>query len=552
MSTIVTCPGCHTAYNLPNESLGKRVRCRNCQQSFPTSPGDAAAKEGRLEVEAVDEPDLVDDSLQAEERPVKSAIARRIRDDEDDDRSSFDRRGDDEDEDADDAPPPKQKSALPAILMIVGGVLLLLFLVCGGVFGFVYYQVRKTASRITEENQARLDELEELQKKEQEQFQNNPQNPFNPGPGFGPGPGERQPQKRPGEYANLNEALEDAKPGDVWRAKAACEWIAKAKIEDNRRAEVISKMEPLLTEHVIKESAAQAIEAWAAKDNVPLLITMLRSDSGGVKKSAMNALVRLKDERAAAPLAEKLKNFFERGDASQALRNLGPIAEKEVVKYAFDPDGGVQGEARKLLTGYGTKNSVYVSQALEELKRGDNDHQWQAVAWIEKAPLEETLQADVAKALEPLLVDNDTRARYPAVRALKTWATKDSIPPIVRLLDHQDGQTRKLAMGTLGKLKDERSVVPIALRLIDFFDRETASNTLQAMGPIVEVPEVINGLANKDAAIRIEVCRILAASGTSKSLKPLNNLLKVEKDRNVALAAASAIKMIEDRDKAGK
>jgi HEAT repeat protein len=279
---------------------------------------------------------------------------------------------------------------------------------------------------------------------------------------------------------------------------------------------------------------------------------MLDNDSGGVKKVAYDTLARLKDDRAAEPLAKKLPNFFERGNAARALADFGPGAEREVVKYAFDPDNGVSSDARRILKGYKTKDSVIVAQAIVELNNGENGRKQQAAAWLEKASVDAASQDAVAKALEPLLNDNDRNLRDPALRALKNWATKDNTVSLVRLLENQDGNVRKQAMEILGKLKDERAVLPIALRLLDFFDRQTASNTLKGMGPIVEIPDVVNGLRNKDAAIRLEVCRILGASGTSKSITELERVARTEKNKEVASAAAAAVKSIEEREKGGK
>jgi hypothetical protein len=60
-------------------------------------------------------------------------------------------------------------------------------------------------------------------------------------------------------------------------------------------------------------------------------------------------------------------------------------------------------------------------------------------------------------------------------------------------------------MEILATLKDKRAVVPIAVRLLDFSDRQAASNALKAMGPMMEVPEVVSGPTNKDAGVRTEV-----------------------------------------------
>jgi predicted Zn finger-like uncharacterized protein len=546
MSTIVNCPACQTAYDLPNESLGKKVRCRNCQFSFPTSRADA----GRLDVEAVGDPD---DGLVSDVRVVKSASSRRIRDDDDEDARPSSRRRGDDDDDVDDAPPPKKKSSALMYFLLGGGVLL--FFICGGCGGFGYYLFVYLPKKAREAQEQMFADLE----KENNKWAPVDNNPFNPGPGpgFGPGPGPiiNPPQNPPGQYANLDEALEDAKPGDVFRAQEACKWIARQKADDARRLNVINRLEPLLADVFIRDEAARTIGIWASKDQVPLLITMLDNDSREVKKVAFDTLPKFKDERAIEPLAKKLKGF-DHVQAERALAVYGPVAEKEVVKYVFDPEPGTLASARKLLKAYGTKNEIYATQAIEELTNGDANRDANrkllAAAWLEKTPAEASTQDSVAKALDPMARDNDFSARSAALKALKNWATKDNTPTLIGLLDNQDGNIRKQAMEILGKLKDERAVLPIALRLLDFFDRQTASNTLKGMGSIVEIPEVVNGLKNKDAAIRLEVCRILGAAGTSKSVQELERIAKTDKNKEVAAAAAIAVKAIEDREKGGK
>jgi HEAT repeat protein len=363
------------------------------------------------------------------------------------------------------------------------------------------------------------------------------------------GPKDRPPQKQPGIFANLDEAMDDAQPGDVFRATEACKWIAKQKVDDARRANVIDRLEPLLAEVFIRDEAARTIGKWASKDQVPLLITMLDNQSGAVKKVGFDNLARLKDDRAAEPLARKLTDFPERGNAAIALLAFGPTAEKEVAKYAFDPDNGVQSEARKVLKGYKTKDAVYVAQAIDDLTTGDNNRKQHAAAWLEKAPVDAKLQEGVAKALDPLVADNDRGVRDSALKAIKTWASRENTSSLVNLLADQDVNVRKLAIETLGKLKDERAIVPIGIRLSDGADRQTASLILRTMGPMVEIPEVIGGLGNQDAAVRLEICRILAAVGSSKSVPSLQRIAKVDKNKDVQIAATLAVKVIEEREK---
>src|SRR4029077_20698680 len=112
------------------------------------------------------------------------------------------------------------------------------------------------------------------------------------------------------------------------------------------------------------------------------------------------------------------------------------------------------------------------------------------------------------------------------------------------------GEMRKLAMQTLGELKDERGVVPVSARLLNFFEREEAARALIAMGPMVE-KTVLTGLSNQDAAVRKLVCLILAEVGTKASLSPLKRTRR-DSDQNVAAAAQLAVKAIGARASAAE
>jgi HEAT repeat protein len=436
------------------------------------------------------------------------------------------------------------------VLIGGGGFLLLLLLTCGGIGGFVFYQARKAAQNIREFEAEAQQQWIEDQKAAQRKVEelNNPNIPIDPNnPQPNPANPNPRPGRRSGDYANLDDALNDLKPADSGRARAAADWLAKTNVEPARQGEVGQKLEPFLDDRQVRDQAARALAVWATKENVPALLRALESDSGSVKQSAMDTLAKLKDERAAAPLAKHMANFFDRGNAGKALVALGPVAEKEVVKYAFDADGGTHTEARKILDGYKTKESVYITQAIEDLKGNDKGRRQNACTWLEKASLDETLRPDVGNALEPLLLDSDRGTRERALQALKTWASKDNVPALIKLLSHRDDHLRRTSIEILGSLKDERAVVPIGERLLNFFDRETASHTLQKMGSMVERNEIVEGLNNKDEGVRLEVCRILGACGTARSIAPLQKVAKMDKNQNVVLAAVSAIREIEGR-----
>ena len=75
-------------------------------------------------------------------------------------------------------------------------------------------------------------------------------------------------------------------------------------------------------------------------------------------RSVLAALGRSKDERAVEPLAQLLESFFDQHEASEALRAMGPVAEKAVCERLRHPDHWVRSAACEVLKTIGTPQSL--------------------------------------------------------------------------------------------------------------------------------------------------------------------------------------------------
>ncbi|HEV3439582.1 MAG TPA: HEAT repeat domain-containing protein, partial [Gemmata sp.] len=142
-------------------------------------------------------------------------------------------------------------------------------------------------------------------------------------------------------------ALRDFKSKSPSRRASAVGALAHAQ-PDDRRAEVIQLLEPLLNDSdpFLRDPATEAFCVWAAKDEVPTLLKLLPGDQlGGQAKHAIKALVRLKDERAIGPIAGCVENFFTRNEARDALIAFGPVAEDQVLKLFNHKDHNVRSVA---------------------------------------------------------------------------------------------------------------------------------------------------------------------------------------------------------------
>jgi HEAT repeat protein len=330
------------------------------------------------------------------------------------------------------------------------------------------------------------------------------------------------------------------KDPDVRRRRVAADWLARARVDESQRPEVSKALDPLLNDAQTREAGAQALVAWATTYNVPSLLKVLDVKEGNAWKPVMEVLGKLKDQRAAAPLVGQLNDALRRGPAASALRALGPMAQKQVIKYLHHKDVGVRMAVADLLRGYGTPESDLVGQTIADLKSTDAETRRLAVEDLAKKRLDENKHADASQALDPLLADSDTRIRSAAVQALKVWATKDNVPALTRLLNDVALKDQILGgkiLDVLVQFKDDRVYAVLAQCLpIDPY-RPRASKGLRGMGPAAEkvvIPLLGHGLP----VVRKEACHILGAIGTRTSLQPLT--LLAARDRLTANDAKRA------------
>jgi serine/threonine protein kinase len=157
----------------------------------------------------------------------------------------------------------------------------------------------------------------------------------------------------------LAQVLQDLKATEEGRHREAANRLAQA-LAGKRRAEVAAMLEPLLEamEAGTRQAAARALAVWGTVAQVPALIKRVADEDWLLRRAAMEALGKLKDARAALPLAKRLSDLGDRGTASQALQALGPAAEKVVLPYLRSTDWGVQMEACNILKVIGTPASL--------------------------------------------------------------------------------------------------------------------------------------------------------------------------------------------------
>ncbi len=438
-------------------------------------------------------------------------------------------------DDDDDTGPPPRKSSVGLVLGIVGVVLGVLVLACGGVFALVLYGGYEFGQQIN--------------------------NGGGDGGGIMGGGGGLKPPATPAE------ALATLKnPDRAFYHGEALKLLASCTPEPQTKAEVFATVEPMLTtrDGSRRAAAAQALARWADAGDKALLLKLMNDSQAEVSQAGVDGLVRLKDPAAAGPLAKKLTDFFGRDAAAKSLRALGPVAEKEVVRYYFHPDGGARGEAQRLCQGYGTKDEVILTQAIIDLNV--NDRQDAVVTWLQNAELDEARRSQVAKAVEPLVSGGNPFIQEKAAQALARWATKQDAPLLIKHLSDRSDRVRQAVLDPLLQWKDPRAGEGLAQGLTGF-DSQKAVEQLKRFGPDAQAG-VLKFRFHPDAGVRSRADEVLRAYRTPVEAiidqavedlhgdeagrrRPASEWLgtaKVVEEKRPAVAAALNNILLEDKD----
>jgi HEAT repeat protein len=91
---------------------------------------------------------------------------------------------------------------------------------------------------------------------------------------------------------------------------------------------------------------------------VPALIQLLDGPEIHIRNVTLDALGKLRDERAVKPVVRCFKELNTRWHSEQALKALGPMAEREVLALLEQPDRDLWVPAIYVLAEIGTEQSM--------------------------------------------------------------------------------------------------------------------------------------------------------------------------------------------------
>jgi len=137
-----------------------------------------------------------------------------------------------------------------------------------------------------------------------------------------------------------------------------------------------------------------------------------------------------------------------------------------------------------------------------------------------------------------------------AIQGLARWATKQHAPAMAKLLTTKipgiDWPERQDIIQALGRFKSPQVYRAIASRLVEFTERDEATEALIGFGSDAE-KEVCKVLDHKSHDAREAAAEILEKIGTRKSLAPLKKALKEEPNTFARKRIRDAIEAIRKR-----
>jgi hypothetical protein len=155
-----------------------------------------------------------------------------------------------------------------------------------------------------------------------------------------------------------------------------------------RRDEIAAALEKVISNDAfghVSDPAADALRVWWRPQTVENLLPLLDERVWPLSKrdAAIKVLARTHDKQAVLPIVRWIIKDPE--GVVPALKEMGPIAEDEVIKLLRQPDAKVRTNAARILSDVGTE------KCLIELRRAANDPRDVAAAAVARSSLESVL-----------------------------------------------------------------------------------------------------------------------------------------------------------------
>jgi HEAT repeat protein len=325
-------------------------------------------------------------------------------------------------------------------------------------------------------------------------------------------------------------------------------------------------VEPLLQMlRDVTEGHAYAVRARAARGGSASAETIAGPEDkvyyqmNNVCQVIEEALTRLRDRRAVAPLVEMLSDPIReiRWCAVSVLGHLGdPRAVEPLMARIEDSDPYVRDWAIWALGQLGDQRVA--EPLLARLEREYHQAVAVALGLLREPCAVEPLMAYLATAIREHPARSAVRSppHHSAAWALGEIGDRRAVPVLVDMLDHDESENRLATFDTaravaaraLGQLRDPRAFEALvrALQDDDEYNRDAAAVALGHLGDPRGVDVLLGVLQGEDAGVRGSVCEGLGLLGDTRAVEPLLRALGDASDI-VRSHAAEALGRLADR-----
>ncbi|QDT94668.1 HEAT repeat domain-containing protein [Gimesia aquarii] len=185
---------------------------------------------------------------------------------------------------------------------------------------------------------------------------------------------DRDLKPRPGEET-IDWALRVIAGSSPFAHDTACKELARMKPDDSqlqRVSSVLAATLPLAKEGFRMKEHVNAMAVWYTKEATMAFAVLLADEKSVlVREEIIELLPKINSETTAEVLAGRLSNREDLKDARQALKIMGQIAEKPVIRLLNHPDSSLRIEACKILQSIGTQEAVEALKIRAEVEESN-------------------------------------------------------------------------------------------------------------------------------------------------------------------------------------
>jgi hypothetical protein len=290
-------------------------------------------------------------------------------------------------------------------------------------------------------------------------------------------------------------------------------------------------------------SATEALGTWISKESAEDVARAVMAAERNVNCTVLiTSLARFKDTPGVPEAIAKrieAQHWGEPDLAIKLLEAMGPAVATKALLTQMNHQSGLRDRVRLLLSKYGVSQEAMVEQTIKDLGSPVADVRRVAVQFMVKVGVPTPKLRDAAaKALNPLIYDEQPWHRDQAFEALAIWWNKDTAILLCKTVtDATNRDLRHRSMDVLAKTADPALAAHVAARLPFNEDRGHAAARLRQMGRVAETA-VAPYVLDKDRDVRNDALRIIEEIGSRASVPTLEKAFVAYGGMDAGFAAA--------------